>query len=127
METISTNQRNPNMPAGLTTAAAIQRANDRVTRIERMREERQRHAQQSLLGELLAAIVKNHGFMTMEQVDRLKSLDRLRLVLVRCGNGRLMCPAQDARHWIEVITNDKTDYVRDISLPAGDMAFSIYG
>jgi hypothetical protein len=41
--------------------------------------------------------------------------DRLAPVLVRCGGGRFTCPAQDAKHFIQIITEHKEDYVRDVS------------
>lgn len=81
------------------------------------------------LAELLKAIVKKHGFMDRSDVLRLEQLDRLRMVLVRCGNGRFTCPAQDVDHFCEIIRRDfdehrpNCDYVRDVSLPAGDPAF----
>lgn len=44
---------------------------------------------------------------------------RLTMLLVRCGNGRFLAPAQDVAHFIAAIEASKLDYVRDVSLPAG--------
>ena len=44
---------------------------------------------------------------------------RLQMLLVRCGNGRFMAPAQDVKHFIDLIERPEGDYVRDVSLPAG--------
>lgn len=47
---------------------------------------------------------------------------RLTLVLVRCGGGRFLTPAQNADHFIALVERDGREYVRDISLPAEDPA-----
>lgn len=80
------------------------------------------------LSELLNDVVQNHhGFMNETTVVELAKLDRLRLVLVRCNGGRFMCPAQDVEHFVALVESGKhrghEDYVRDVSLPAGDDAF----
>ena len=79
---------------------------------------------------LADAITSQHGFITDQQLPELVNIDRLMLVLVRCGNGRFLCPAQDAKHFIGIIEEhaqlqkDKTgnalagDHIRDVSLPA---------
>ena len=75
------------------------------------------------LQELLADRLSNdHGFLRDTELAELARLDRLRLVLVRCGACRFTCAAQDARHLIDIIRADGRDYVRDISLPAFDPA-----
>jgi uncharacterized protein (DUF1786 family) len=51
---------------------------------------------------------------------------RLELLLVRCGNGRFLAPAQDVAHFVAIIEEHanrydiKTpgDYIRDVSIPA---------
>lgn len=63
-----------------------------------------------------------HGFLTPEDVQYLAEQDRLRQVLVRCGNCRFWCAAQDAEHLVAVMVKDGSDYVRDVSLPASDDA-----
>lgn len=81
------------------------------------------------LAKLLIQIVANGGFLTVADVADLAKLDRLRMVLVRCGNGRFMCPAQDCDHFCTIIRRDfdehrnDCDYVRDVSLPAADGAY----
>ena len=79
---------------------------------------------------LLQTIVNEQGgFLLQTQIEELATLDRLRNVLVRCGNGRFSCPAQDALHFIGIIEAQRNnpdcvlaDYVRDVSLLASDDA-----
>ena len=61
---------------------------------------------------------ENYGFLTEVKLKELVGLNRLFRVLVRCGGGRFICPAQDAAHFIEIIGTEGTDYVRDVSFPA---------
>jgi hypothetical protein len=73
-------------------------------------------------------------------VPELEKIDRSLVVLVRCGNGRFLCPVQDVRHFMAIIEEhyrfkgngkgvipmadyakmegEHPDYVRDVSLPA---------
>lgn len=81
------------------------------------------------LARLLIKIVKQqYGCLDLSNIHELASLDRLRLVLVRCGNGRFLCPAQNVEHFCNIIRRDfdahqnDCDYVRDVSLPATDAA-----
>ena len=101
----------------------------------------------SLATLLRRVVTTNHGFLAPADVAELAKLDRLRMVLVRCGNGRFTCPAQDAQHFIDIICRDfrhaydqaaaqpahaesaniaaicnGADYIRDVSLPAQDDA-----
>jgi len=57
-------------------------------------------------------------FLQDEDVPGLVAWSRLQLVLVRCGNGRFLCPAQDVAHFVKIIDDSQQDYVRDLSLPA---------
>jgi hypothetical protein len=41
-------------------------------------------------------------------------------LLVRCGGGRFLCAADQVEHFMGIITREKTDYVRDVSLPASN-------
>jgi hypothetical protein len=60
------------------------------------------------------------GFMTdSAHLERLISLDRMFLVLVRCGNGRFLTPAQNVEHFVKLINDSKVDHVRDCSIPCG--------
>lgn len=56
------------------------------------------------------------GFITEGQIDAVIEKNRLRMCLVRCGGGRFLCPAQDVKHFINIITEHGGDYVRDVSL-----------
>lgn len=79
---------------------------------------------------LASAIERQGGFLYDAQIPELIKIDRLMLVLVRCGNGRFMCPVQDLNHFIGIIEEhskmvenvelplEPSDYVRDVSLPA---------
>ena len=81
---------------------------------------------------LAQRIIGNGGFLTSEDMPEIIKINRLMMVLVRCGNGRFLCPAQDLEHFMTIIqehsqlTHEKTgqpevacgDYVRDVSLPA---------
>lgn len=78
---------------------------------------------------LATTIAERGGFIKENEIDALIAVDRLMLVLVRCGNGRFLCPAQDVKHFIGIIEEharlkqEKTgqpmqgDHVRDVSLP----------
>lgn len=73
---------------------------------------------------LLNKLCRQHGFFTdQSDLTQLATLDRLRSVLVRCGNGRFTCAAQDVMHFIGMIEASNGDYVRDCSLLANDAAF----
>lgn len=50
-----------------------------------------------------------------KSLGELVKRDRLAPVIVRCGGGRFTCPAQDAKHFIQIITEHGEDYVRDVS------------
>ena len=85
---------------------------------------------------LNSAWKQDHGFLTPAAV-RIIAADpetRLFALLVRCGNGRFLAPAQDVEHFSKIIaehyelTNTvilqdgawpERDYIRDISIPAG--------
>ena len=63
------------------------------------------------------------GFLYAAELRWLVGFDRHREVLVRCGAGRFLCSAQDAQHFIRCVVAGG-DYVRDVSLPAGDAIWS---
>jgi hypothetical protein len=73
------------------------------------------------LTKLLKKLCKQHGFLDTEELAELARLDRLRSVLVRCGNGRFTCAAQDAKHFIDLIKHG--EHIRDVALLASDAAF----
>ena len=57
------------------------------------------------------------GFITSaEDLEKLIAEDRLQPVMVRCGSGRFVCPAQDVKHFTAIINKDGSDYVRDWSV-----------
>ena len=66
----------------------------------------------------IAEIIKeNHGFVqTPEQMKSIQKENRLQMMLVRCGGGRFVCPAQDVEHFVAIINKEGSDYVRDISI-----------
>jgi hypothetical protein len=62
-------------------------------------------------------IQTNGGFLTTpEDEKKLIAENRLQPVLVRCGGGRFSCPVQDLQHFIDIITREDSDYVRDVSV-----------
>jgi hypothetical protein len=77
-------------------------------------------------------IEKRCGYVIEEDLPAIIAYDRLKLLLVRCGNGRFLCAAQDVAHFVALIEEHSdlhkektgyhfgpnTDYVRDISIPA---------
>lgn len=78
------------------------------------------HASLVALNRALQYAKDNHGFLTMFLVDVIAHHDKLRQVLVRCNGGRFLCPAQDVRHFMDIIDKEKSDWVRDVSLPTTD-------
>jgi len=81
------------------------------------------------LNRVLRVVKANGGFLSPTDLEIIAHHDRLRQVLVRCGNGRFLCAAQDAKHFMAIIKRDAdahgqtdpdTDYVRDVSLPTTD-------
>jgi hypothetical protein len=46
------------------------------------------------------------GFVTDADMPEVIKENRLQQVLVRCGSGRFICPAQDAQHFIDIIERD---------------------
>lgn len=60
------------------------------------------------------------GFLKTGDLPEIIATNRLQLLLVRCGGGRFLCPAQDLEHFIGIIEASGADYIRDVSLPAGE-------
>jgi len=60
------------------------------------------------------------GFVQDVDLPQIIAYNRLELLLVRCGCGRFLCPAQDLDHFMGIIKKEGSDYVRDVSLPAQD-------
>ncbi len=61
------------------------------------------------------------GFLQASDVAALRAHPDARLwrLLVRCGGGRFIAPAQDVAHFIALVERGG-DYVRDVSLLAGE-------
>jgi hypothetical protein len=62
------------------------------------------------------AIKEKCGFITEAQLPAVIAEDRLQMIIVRCGNGRFVCPAQDVAHFIAIIEKEGSDYIRDVSI-----------
>ena len=73
-----------------------------------------------MLSDLLKHIASNGGFLNETDIRSLAELDRMRLVLVRCNNGRLLCPAANAEWFSDLLESTGKEWVRDVSLPASD-------
>lgn len=79
---------------------------------------------------LAAKIVGQATFLDNNDIDEVQKIDPHMLLLVRCGNGRFLTPAQNVKHFCNIIEEhsnlkeEKTgqqmqgDYVRDVSFPA---------
>lgn len=77
-------------------------------------------------------IERQGGFVTNDDIPGVVAVNRHLLLLVRCGNGRFLTPADNVTHFVALIThhaelvtkttgqllNPETDYVRDVALPA---------
>ena len=75
-------------------------------------------------------IAQQGTFLTDADVPEVQKVDRMMLVLVRCGNGRFLCPVQDVEHFIAIIEEHaklkekatgqpmQGDHIRDVSFPA---------
>jgi hypothetical protein len=72
------------------------------------------------LSRVLSVVKKNGGFLRDTDIEIIVHHDRLRQVLVRCGNCRFVCAVQDVKHLIGIIERDGQDYIRDVSLPTTD-------
>jgi hypothetical protein len=63
---------------------------------------------------------EKYGFVDMiNDLPEIIKVNRFQMLLVRCGNGRFLCPAQDASHFVEIINDSFKDHVRDVSLYFG--------
>lgn len=67
---------------------------------------------------LADAAVDTYGFITSDEdlATIARGLPATQL-LVRCGCGRFIAPAQDVAHFVEIIEREGSDYVRDVSIP----------
>ena len=78
---------------------------------------------------LLRARRQQYGFLNEQDVAAVARDEstRLTLLLVRCGAGRFLAPAQDVAHFIEAIEKGGLDYVRDVSIPADTVRSGVTG
>jgi hypothetical protein len=60
------------------------------------------------------------GFITSEQLPRVIEENPDQVVLVRCNMQRFVCKAVEAAGRMSVIELNPNDWVRDVSIPAGD-------
>jgi len=60
---------------------------------------------------------KSHGFVSEDDLEEIVQINRLELLLVRCGGCRFMAPAQDIKHLINLVEANGKEYVRDVSFP----------
>lgn len=59
------------------------------------------------------------GFITKpEDLAAIIAENPMEMLLVRCGGGRFLVPANQANHFMEIIRREGSDYVRDVSFPA---------
>lgn len=78
----------------------------------------------------LAGKINDQGCcLTEADVPEVQKIDRMMLVLVRCGMGRFLCPVQDVAHFIGIIEDHaklagkpqkgacEPDHIRDVSFP----------
>lgn len=62
------------------------------------------------------ALDEKMGFITDAELPEVVKENRMQLLLVRCGCGRFLVPAQDTKHFIDIIKREGTDYIRDVSI-----------
>jgi len=60
---------------------------------------------------------KSHGFVSQDDLKEIVQINRLELLLVRCGGCRFMAPAQDIKRLINLVEATGEEYVRDVSFP----------
>lgn len=79
---------------------------------------------------LASQIAERGGFLLDTMIPDLIKINRMMMVLVRCGASRFTCPVDCVKHLVGIIDEHRelkqatsggeigTDYIRDISLPA---------
>lgn len=74
---------------------------------------------------LLAKIVSpdQGGFMTLEDIRAMATLDRHRQLLIRCNACRMVVSADSVEHICDIINASEKDWVRDVGLLSTDPAF----
>jgi len=58
---------------------------------------------------------ENFGYITKDDMPALVKENPNYRLLVRCGSGRFVVCADQAEHFIQIITESNRDYVRDVS------------
>jgi len=56
------------------------------------------------------------SFIYEDQIEKIVEINPFQQVLVRCGNGRFVTPAQNVKHFITCIEKSGIDHIRDLSL-----------
>jgi hypothetical protein len=56
------------------------------------------------------------SFVKEEQIPGIIAADPFQQMLVRTGVGRFICPALNVKHFIKIIENEKSDYIRDVAI-----------
>ena len=62
------------------------------------------------------ALKERCGFITDAELPEVIKEKPQQLILVRCGNGRFLAPADQVKHFIDIIEREKSDYIRDVSI-----------
>lgn len=73
---------------------------------------------------LLAKIVgpEQGGFMTLEDIRAMATLDGKRQLLIRCNACRMVVSADSVEHVCNIINASEKDWVRDVALLSSDPA-----
>lgn len=73
---------------------------------------------------LLAKIVgpDQGGFMTLEDIRAMATLDGKRQLLIRCNACRMVVSADSVEHVCDIINASEKDWVRDVALLSTDPA-----
>ena len=73
---------------------------------------------------LLAKIVspEQGGFMTLEDIRAMATLDGKRQLLIRCNACRMVVSADSVEHVCDIINASEKDWVRDVGLLSTDPA-----
>lgn len=62
------------------------------------------------------------GFLTLEDIRAMATLNPHRQLLIRCGACRMVVSADSVEHVCGIIDASETDYVRDVALLSSDPA-----
>jgi len=69
------------------------------------------------MGKIHELLAKKYGFIeSKEELDAVIEENRLHPCVVRCGQCRFVCPAQDVEFLTGIVKDSGKDHVRDISV-----------